>query len=49
MDWGDPRGFDLLEEARSRAQAGGFAFEETRALLNMGAAAAEHRDVDLAG
>ena len=46
---GDPQGFKLLEEARSLAESSGNSFEEIRALLNMGAAALELRDVERAG
>jgi DNA-binding CsgD family transcriptional regulator/MoxR-like ATPase len=46
---GDPAGFRVLKEARSRAQRAGFPFEETLALLNMAEVAAEHRDLERAG
>ncbi|NND02263.1 MAG: AAA family ATPase [Acidimicrobiia bacterium] len=46
---GDPAGFLVLEEARSRAERAGLPFEETLALLNMAEIAAEHRDVERAG
>jgi DNA-binding CsgD family transcriptional regulator len=46
---GDPAGFRVLEEARSRAERAGFPFEATLALLNMAEVAAEHRDVEQAG
>ena len=45
---GDAGGFRLLEEARTRAEQGGYRFEEIRALLNMTAAASERRELDLA-
>jgi tetratricopeptide (TPR) repeat protein len=45
---GDPDGFQLLEEARRRAQQGGYRFEETHALVNMLSAAAERRELELA-
>jgi len=43
---GDPSGFSLLEESRRRAEAGGYHFEETRALINMTSAAADLREVE---
>jgi ATP/maltotriose-dependent transcriptional regulator MalT len=46
---GDPAGFRVLEEARSRAARAGYPFEETLALLNMAEVAAEHRDIERAG
>lgn len=46
---GDPAGFGVLEEARSRAERAGLPFEETLALLNMAEVAAEHRDLERAG
>jgi DNA-binding CsgD family transcriptional regulator len=46
---GDPAGFRVLQEARSRAEQAGFPFEETLALLNMAEVAAEHRDLRQAG
>lgn len=46
---GDLDGFRLLEEARARAARSGYPFEETRALLNMASAAAERRELVLAG
>ncbi len=45
---GDPDGFRLLEEARRRAQQGGYRFEETRALYNMESVAFELRQLELA-
>ena len=46
---GDPEGFKLLEKARSLAELSGYHFEEVRALINMGAAALELREVERAG
>jgi ATP/maltotriose-dependent transcriptional regulator MalT len=46
---GDPEGFKLLEEARSLAELSGNHFEEIRALINMGAAAGDLRDVERSG
>jgi len=43
---GDSDGFEYLEEARRRADAGGYAFEETRALINMASAVGVHREVE---
>ncbi len=45
----DPTGLGLLEECRSRAEAGGYRFEETRALINMMSATANLRELELAG
>ena len=45
---GDPDGFRLLEEARRRAQQGGYRVEETHALVNMFSAAFELRELELA-
>lgn len=45
---GDPTGLQLLEEARERAARAGNQFEEIRALINMMAAAAGRRELDLA-
>ena len=45
---GDPDGFPLLEEARRRAEQGGYRFEESRALNNMTGAALELRQLELA-
>ena len=45
---GDPDGFRLLEEARSRAEQGGYRLEETRALVNMAGAALDLRQLELA-
>jgi DNA-binding CsgD family transcriptional regulator/tetratricopeptide (TPR) repeat protein len=45
---GDAGGFRLLEEARTRAERGGYPFEEVRALLNMTSAAIERRELELA-
>ena len=45
---GDPDGFRLLEEARTRAQQGGYPFEETRALVNMASAVADRRELEQA-
>jgi DNA-binding CsgD family transcriptional regulator len=45
---GDPAGLTMLEEARKRAEHGGYSFEETRALINMTAVAAERREVERA-
>ncbi|MCH8991357.1 MAG: AAA family ATPase, partial [Acidobacteria bacterium] len=45
---GDADGFRLLEEARRRAQQGGYRHEETLALINMAAAAFELRELELA-
>ena len=45
---GDAGGFQLLEEARTRAEQGGYPFEETRALTNMTSAAADRRQLELA-
>ncbi len=42
---GDPAGLGILEEARRRAEQGGYSFEETRALINMASAAVELREV----
>ena len=46
---GDRDGFRLLEDARQRAEQGGFFFEEIRALINMASAAGELREVERAG
>ncbi len=45
---GDPDGFQLLEEARRRAQQGGYRFEETHALVNMLSSAFELCELELA-
>jgi len=45
---GDPDGFRLLEEARRRAEQGGYRLEETLALVNMAGAAFELRQLELA-
>jgi class 3 adenylate cyclase/DNA-binding CsgD family transcriptional regulator/tetratricopeptide (TPR) repeat protein len=45
---GDATGLDVLEEAGRRAKHGGFPAEETRALVNMAAAAMELRRLALA-
>lgn len=45
---GDSDGFRLMDEARRRAQAAGYPFEETLALLNMAEVAIENRDVERA-
>lgn len=45
---GDSDGFGYLEEARRRAEVGGYAFEETRALVNMASAVGIHREVERA-
>ena len=45
---GDAGGFQLLEEARERAERGGYLLEETLALINMGGSAAARRELELA-
>lgn len=45
---GDPDGFQLLEEARTRARQGGYPFEETHALVNMASAVADRRELEQA-
>jgi ATP/maltotriose-dependent transcriptional regulator MalT len=45
---GDSGGFRLLEEARTRAERGGYSFEEIRALINMTAVTADLRELDQA-
>jgi len=45
---GDAGGLQLLEEARDRAERGGYLLEETVAMINMGGCAAARRDLDLA-
>ena len=47
--WGDPNGFHMLEEARSRAEHAGYPFEESLALMDMAGIATEHRDLERAG
>ncbi|MCH7583370.1 MAG: AAA family ATPase [Acidobacteria bacterium] len=46
--FGDNDGFQLLDEARSRAKQAGYPFEESLALVNMASVAAERRELDLA-
>ena len=41
-----PSGFEFLEEARRRAELGGYAFEEVRALVNMAAATGTRYEVE---
>jgi len=45
---GEANGFQLLEEARTRAEQGGYPFEEVRALVNMTSAAVDRRQLELA-
>jgi len=45
---GDAGGLRLLEEARDRAEQGGYLLEETVAMINMGGCAAARRELDLA-
>jgi DNA-binding CsgD family transcriptional regulator len=43
---GDPHGLEFLEQARRRAELGGYAFEETQALETMAAAVATQYEVE---
>lgn len=46
---GDPDGLRLLDQARSRAEQGGYPFEETVALINMASVAVAVREFEKAG
>lgn len=45
---GDPAGFEILDQARLRAERGGYRFEEARALINMASVAADLRQIERA-